>query len=332
MADERVTVNHPKVHQPGVFHGLSDEEYHGAFALSAHGIKQLRVSPLLYWVNSPLNEDRTEEETEATRVGKAYHARIVEGSKAFESRYVRKLVPEMYPNAVRTNDELFKEIVRLGGRPRAAARKADLIRELLQLNPVAQIWEIIEHEYLSHTKGKIMLDLDLMKSIENAAGMIENHPQLHKAFTGGQPEVSYFWFDPATGVPCKARFDYLKPLAIVDLKTFEGRETNVDRAIARAVAIYKYHIQAAFYLRAALVMEPAVERTFLFVFQQKGVAPIVRGKVLGPGIVMDIGRVAIDQALAKWVECWNRWGSEPWNEMTDVTTFDDVEFPAWIAD
>ena len=49
----------------------------------------------------------------------------------------------------------------------------------------------------------------------------------------------------------KARFDYLKPKAIVDLKTF-GNFMNkpIDSAIYSAMASGKYHIQAAFYMRA----------------------------------------------------------------------------------
>jgi hypothetical protein len=142
--------------------------------------------------------------------------------------------------------------------------------------------------------------------------MIEKHPQLSKAFTGGMPEVSVFWTDAQTGVPCKARFDYLKPRAIVDLKSYENViGLPVRKAMARCVANYRYHIQAALYLEGArsagrLIAEGRVfgdvdpgfmrafvdapERHFLFVFQQKGPAPLARGMVLAPGLTLDIGR------------------------------------------
>src|SRR5262249_30177801 len=151
----------------------------------------------------------------------------------------------------------------------------------------------------------------VIRRIEIAAAMIEHHPQLGRAFTGGMPEVSVFWTDDRTGVPCKARFDYLKPRAIVDLKSYENViGLPVRKAIARCVANYRYHIQAAFYLEGAKAARELVtagrifgvvdtgfvkalvdtrERTFLFVFQQKGPAPLARGMVLAPGLTLDIG-------------------------------------------
>src|SRR3546814_14526079 len=63
--------------------------------------------------------------------------------------------------------------------------------------------------------------------------MIEKHPDLSKAFSGGHPEVSIFWQDEQTGISCKARLDYLKARAIVDLKTFSNPLSKpIDKAIS----------------------------------------------------------------------------------------------------
>lgn len=347
-------ISHPKIHQPGIFFGLPEEEYHGALALSAHGIVSLRVSPLLWWMNSPLNPDLPpDEETDAKRIGKAYHSRIVEGLESFNRRYAPKLDAADFPDALRTNAELSAALAEYGVRGLSTLRKAELIHLLKNQNPNAQIWDEIVERHATVNEGKILLDGALLQRIENAAAAIESHPQLCKAFSGGMPEVSIFWTDEETGVPCKARLDYLKPLAVVDLKTFELREFGIDRTIARAVANYRYHIQAAWYLRAADQIKRLINngevggvvertyleqirdadaKTFLFVWQAKGLAPVVIGKVLGPGIVMDIAQIAGDSALMQWAACWERWGTNSWVEVHDITEFRDEEFPPWIAD
>ncbi len=70
------------------------------------------------------------------------------------------------------------------------------------------------------------------------------------------------------------------------------------------------------------------ERTFLFVFQQQGPAPVARGMVLGPGTIMDIARQEVEQAKLRWVRCWETFGPDaPWVDTTEIGTFDDVMFP-----
>jgi hypothetical protein len=353
MVDGQIRVADSQIHQPGVYFGLPEAEYHGALALSAHGITRLRVSPLAWWTSSPLNPELVEEETDAKIIGKAYHSRIVEGREAFMARYAEKLDPAAYPSALRTVADLGELLRHCGVSPKATDRKADLIARVRAVSPGTPIWDLIEQEHHELNRGKILLDPALMERIELAAAMIETHPQLHLAFTGGMPEVSIFWTDTTTGVPCKARLDYLKPLAIVDLKTFDLRDIVPDRAIVRAVASYKYHVQASWYLRAAdeiqnlvtsglvygdhdrewlrLVCD-ATAKTFLFVWQAKGQAPIVKGKVLPPGIVLDLGHVAGEEALVAWAQAWERWGRDPWLETYSIETFTDSEFPTWITD
>src|SRR5437762_10234862 len=57
--------------------------------------------------------------------------------------------------------------------------------------------------------GKVPLlpyQLDIVRAI---AGSIRAHPIASEAFVGGEAEVTLTWHDPETGVPCKARPDYL---------------------------------------------------------------------------------------------------------------------------
>jgi hypothetical protein len=351
-----VSVDHPLVQEPGLYFGMPEDEYHRAFALSATGIKHLRISPLDFWARSPLNAERAVEESEARRLGRAYHKRIIEGETAFQAMYAAELDPSEYPRALRTNEELKAAIERAGGPGGrlGSMRKAELIDRLLQYDPEALVWDRLVAAHYDRHAGKIRLPARAIRRIEIAAAMIEKHPQLQKAFSGGMPEVSVFWLDGNTGVPCKARFDYLKPRAIVDLKSYENTiGLPVRKAIARCVANYRYHIQAAFYLEGAkaareLVAEgrafgavdpgflrplvDAPERHFLFVFQQKGPAPLARGMVLAPGLTLDIGREEIAEAMHLFAHCWRIYSADPWLDPSEIETFDPTEFPAYIAE
>ncbi len=346
------------MHEPGVFFGLPEDEYHHALALSSSGIKFLRASTLDFWARSPLSPDpeSADKETEALVVGHAYHKRIIEGRDAFEAVYAPEIDPAEFPDALRTKEELREAIAKAGGPAKGISglRKAELIEALLKYAPDALIWDRLVAEHNAQYPDRITLPVELIHKIEVAAAMIERHPQLCKAFSGGASEVSIFWIDGVTGTPCKARLDYWKPKALIDLKSFENSlGLPVRKAIARAIANYRYHLQAAFYLRAVsearrLINLGAVhgniapelvtalaqpnDMTWLWVWQQKGVAPLARGMVLPRGLVMDIARMEIDEALHLFARCWKTYQADPWLDVADIDTFDDTEFPAYITD
>lgn len=339
-----ITVDHPLVHEPGVFWKMPDAEYHAAVALSASGCKSLRVSALNWYMLSPLNPMPHEEpSTIQQTIGTATHKRILEGSEAFYEQYAPSLERDAYPNALETNEDLMLAIIGAGGpKPRSNMRKAELIDMLRSFVPDAEIWQDLQSEHGRQNSGKTLLRQEQINQIEIAAAMIERHPDpyLKRAFRDGAPEVSIFWTDEATGVPCKARLDYLKPRLIVDLKTFSNPYgMSIDKAIARAMANYRYHVQAAWYLEAAKVAELFDDwqfkgtKEFLFVFQQQGIAPVARGKLFGAGLVMDIARQEIEQAKLTWARCWEHYGpDEPWLDTTGITQFADEDFPAYIGD
>ena len=349
-----IKVDHPAVHEDGVWFGLDENEYHAAFALSASGIKNLRISTLDFWARSVLNPDYEDEDTEAMKIGRAYDRRITEGKERFYQQYAAALATEDLEGALKTVEDITEELTERGIAFKKSAKKPELVELLKQHAPEIPFHADLIERHEAANKGKELLSADLIHRIEVAAAMIEKHPQLGKAFTGGYAQVSIFWHDRETGVPMKARMDYLKPRAIVDLKTFENMmQMPVNRAIARAVANQKYHIQAALYLQGARearslirqgrifgeadkaflgALEGAEEQTFLFVFQQKGIAPLARGKVLAECLTLDLGRHEIAQAKAVFARCWQTYGTDPWLDIAEVETFDSTEFPAFIAD
>jgi hypothetical protein len=350
----------------GIFFGMSDDAYHSIPALSASGTKLLLSSPMLYWASTKwLNKDAAPRESEYMELGKAYHARIVEGREVFYSRYDVELDPADHPNALRTMDEIravideINEALPAKEKIKKNGNKGDLVARLLQHRPDAEIWETLLAEHAQVHEGKTLLPFDIIRRIEIAAAMVEKHPQLCKAFTGGFPEVSIFWVCPESGVPMKARLDYLKTKAIVDLKSFSNqREKPVDKAIAHAVAERKYHYQVAVYQEAveaaktllrrdgpAAIRGPAPSNDwikawlaapppeFLFVFQQTGIAPLARGMVFPRNLTFDIGKIAANEAKRRFAENMRGYGPhEPWLDIADIETFEDTSFPAFIAD
>ncbi len=332
--------------------GMDEADYHAYPALSASGIKWLSISPMDFWARSWMNPARVEaEESEFLELGKAYHRRIIEGRAAFDATHAVALDKADFPSALDTLEDM-KERARALGLP-VSGTKTQLANRIMDVDADAEIWGILCAKHEAKHQGKTLIHFDQMARIETAAAMIENHPELRKAFTGGMPEVSIFWDEDT--VPMKARLDYLKPKAIVDLKTFSNPLGKpIDVAIASAVASRKYHIQAAVYQRAADAIYDAMnagnvegehdphwlrrvaetdhdKRQFLFVFQQTGVAPLTRGKWF-PRAMMAFaaGEATMYEAIAQY----RRFSAafepgEPWVDLTPLKTFDTTEFPAY---
>lgn len=188
--------------------------------------------------------------------------------------------------------------------------------------------------------GQDVLPGEDFDRIRVAAGQVLANPYLSASFTGGSPEVSIFWTEIVEGeaVRRKARFDYLKPRAVVDLKSVRPMDTAAFPDTCRkAIANWGYHTQAAAYLQAraqvpALIAAGAVhgdhdpawlarvaEATayaFVFVFWSSSGAPLTWGTILSPGndlVAHGEGRVA--SALYAYATARRRFGLRaPWIE------------------
>ena len=344
---------------------MGEDEYHSIDALSASGMKHLRASPMDYWARSPMNQHRVEimdsEDSFAKLLGSAYHKRIVEGPSAFAQSYAPSFTEEdCPPGTLKTNDQLKARLAELG-KPQSG-NKQDLIARLLLADPEANIYELHAKAYAQEHLGKIFLPRNLIDRIEIAAAMIEKHPQLSKAFSGGAAEVTIMWEAPTTledgtvsVVPMKARLDYLKPKAIVDLKSFGNPHGKpIQRAVNTAFANYRYHIPAAVYTEAAAHVSAFIkegrmsgnphpylidglleghDKTFLFVFQCSGVAPVAVGKTLPVHSgIYQIGKIEVEHMRALFARCVKTFGTDPWIETSDITAFDDSEIPSYASE
>lgn len=425
----------PELPEPGLYFGMSDDDYHALPALSNHGIKKLAASPMIFWANTPWLSpkkakqaaEKVVDEKQHHVFGKAYHCRIMEGREEFHRRFVVELDPADYPDAlVHTDqikaairrhtetvpvkpcstrkDELTAQLIALTTAPASTVEglkvdqlkdairqytceqpvqpwgkvedtmpdtgevymrqcvKADWIRQLQALEPDAKIFDVIQAEFLALHDGKSVIPFDFYEQLELAARLVEADPEVQHAFKGGYAEVTLIWHCPVTGVPMKARVDYLKVKALVDLKSIANqRDRSIENAIRFEISSYHYNIQPAVYSEGdkivrELVREhgakvvhvaegypyPADEVTtwalkwashrgaveWMWVFQQKGDAPITRG-VFYPleGLTNMVTRDIVASAKRKFRQFSEAYGTDPWLDVKPPYLIADEDIP-----
>lgn len=152
----------------------------------------------------------------------------------------------------------------------------------------------------AYSRGEIPLLAAEFDTVQAMAAALRRHPRAAEVLTpGGAAEQSLFWTDRETGVPCRARLDYLTH-RIVDYKT----TTNVSPGhISKAVDSWGYHCQADFYLSGAIELDlVAPDAEFLFVFQAK-TAPYLVTVVELDDVALKIGHERNQVAREIFREC-----------------------------
>lgn len=203
--------------------------------------------------------------------------------------------------------------------------------------------------------GKVRLKAEDYDRIVAAGYVIRANPHVSAAFTGGESEVSIFWTTELDGMPVrrKARFDYLKVRAIVDLKSCAPfADATFGATWRRAMRFWRYHVQAAAYIEgrshlARFVAEDRVfgevdrewlgkvaaseEAAFAFVFWASSGAPLTGGGYLSPGNPMlEQGAADVARAVARYVECRREFGDEQaWIRPEPFAELDPIEVQEW---
>lgn len=102
--------------------------------------------------------------------------------------------------------------------------------------------------FLKKNASKTVIDQAEYNDLQNALDAINGCSKAVESLTGGSAEVSIVWNDPATGLRCKARIDYLKTDRLTDLKT--SRDDNnrpLPESFEYSLGTYSYFTQAAWY-------------------------------------------------------------------------------------
>lgn len=158
--------------------------------------------------------------------------------------------------------------------------------------------------------GHIPLLLKDVRRALNMAKAVKRHPVVKHILSDGEPERSAFWIDQATGITCRARFDWLRSNAIVDVKTTQDASPS---AFAKAVERYRYDMQAAWYQDGALEVTGQL-LPFVFIAVEKDPPHLLAVYTLDE-TALQAGRASNAEARATFAECessgqWPGYGPE----------------------
>ncbi|NUP32068.1 MAG: hypothetical protein HOU01_10165 [Streptomycetaceae bacterium] len=106
------------------------------------------------------------------------------------------------------------------------------------------------HEWAAQMEAehRIVVSHKQVRQAIAVAKAVKAHPLAGAILSEGRPEVTLRWDDPETGVPLRGRIDWLRPNAIVDVKTvgrYGGSELNT---FGRQAANLDYPMSAANYV------------------------------------------------------------------------------------
>jgi hypothetical protein len=312
----------------GVYFGLAEQAYHDDDALGSTNVRDLVKGPDEYWYWSALNPRRPKHrDTEATIYGDAVHKLVLEGRQAYGGLYSRR--PDDIEGADRNDKTKVTKM----------------------------------HNAECNAAGLTPLHGDDWDRALICDAMINKNPELAGVLEGGFAEVSIFWIETVVVaharrlVRCKARVDYMRPKGAqggfefhipraVDLKNV----TNIFRTSFREACWWarkkrRMDIQAKLYLRGLAQMQGFVAdglvygdgdrellariasgREFLWqwIFYQASGAPSVYSQHISPGNPMLArAEVEIDQALARYGECRERFGDDMWVVAEPVAEADE---------
>ena len=342
--------------EPGIYFGMPEDVYHAADGLSNSGMKHLHVSPLNYWHHN-LNPDfEGREETAALRFGKAAHCLGLEPDR-FNERFARKLTPEERPGALVTTEDM-KAFLSSHGLTKSG-KKQDLVDRIRSNGLNAVIWdeEVVKHAELH--AGKTFLGEEEASLIHKAAAVLAADPFARILLTDGIPEVSFFVRDPATGVMLKARMDYVKPTATVDLKTFSNsRGKPTDKVVFDAICYEGYYVQCVFYHQVrelarkqlaageiqthGMVSEEWLKgfvenyrHAFGFVFIESDEPFDLRIVQLSPSealrgdrnVYWNVAAISIEDKIQLYAECLKKYGDDPWRDPAKPYVLQDTDLP-----
>lgn len=171
------------------------------------------------------------------------------------------------------------------------------------------------------TNGLIPIHRGDLLAASRMASAVRRHPVASAIFSEGKPELSMYWIDPETGVTCRGRIDWLRPNAIVDLKTIYKAD---ERTITRQCADHGYAQQADWYRRGyhALTGEWL---PYVHVFVENEQPHIVHVTQLDDDFLA-YGKARNDEALQIFAQCES---SDDWPAYnpTDITL---IAAPAWL--
>lgn len=153
---------------------------------------------------------------------------------------------------------------------------------------------------------------------------VMSNPKAEYLLTGGTTETSYYWNDSRTDVLCKCRPDKVNKGYIIDLKTTGDASPS---SFSKSLNDYRYHVQAAWYLRGYEAATGIKPEGFIFIAVEKK-PPYSTAIYVCNDVSAEIGAREADDDLDIFVTCtesnnWYGYGGEK-NEVMPI------DIPQWI--
>ena len=182
-----------------------------------------------------------------------------------------------------------------------------------------------EQRDTAHDEGRIPILAKDYATAEAMAEAIRQHPIAGGLFAPGtgRAELSLYWTDPATGVRCRVRPDWLKEMPGITLGVdYKSCRDANPTAVSRAIRDYSYHQQDAFYTDGIWAALKPEDVRFLFVFQSKTAPYLITVRELADQD-RDIGRARNERALRLYADCeatgmWPDW-TGPVDEIPQIS-------------
>ena len=345
----------------------NEATYHADPALGSTDLRRLIVSPTKYWIGSHLNPDRPADDSTSAQIkGSAIHKLLLEGRAAFERRYRLAPSKDDVPGVLATVDDMRiwlkiqNELRDKKDKVAVTGSKAELIERVRMIDANVPIWDEIMTQFeASLAKDEAQaLSPKAMAEVEHACKMVCANPALANAFRGGAAEVSVFWEERQDGTVqrFKARWDYLKPRTLLDIKSFANiYDKPMREAVRMLFPQYRLDVQARHYLdgyRAALLhvnhgrvfgecqlpngwanaLAAPDDIRFTWVFIEKSEAALSMGWEISPASqIFDLA--ACEMAIAKktLADMTRRFApGEPWIVSEPVHEFTEDDLPVWM--
>ncbi|NUO35604.1 MAG: hypothetical protein HOQ18_18375 [Dermatophilaceae bacterium] len=153
----------------------------------------------------------------------------------------------------------------------------------------------------AHAAGEIPLLAADYRRVQDMADALSSHRLAMRLLSEGQPEVSAYAVDDATGVTRRGRFDWLGTSILTDYKTCASADPRDLAGRYGAIRKWGYDQQAAWYTDLASDLgHPA--SAFAFIFQSKEPPHLVTVAYIDDSDLWD-ARIANARALELFAEC-----------------------------
>lgn len=201
---------------PGVYEGVSFADYCDWDAINHSRLSRIDKSPL----NTQIGPDFSG--SSAIRFGQLVHTGRLEPDSV-SKRYVVMPVYQNDPGNVTKSGT------------QSTSTATSYVKEK-------------QAEFLKLNAGRTVISESEYNDLQNALDAINSCSKAVESLTDGSAEVSIVWNDPATGLRCKARIDYLKTDRLTDLKTSrDDKNRPLPESFEYSLGTYSYFTQAAWY-------------------------------------------------------------------------------------